>query len=288
VGIGTVPRSFFEVFPDVLLRLDSRGYILDYKAPLDSELYLVQEAWHGKKLQDLLPLQVVAAFERTLQQVFCTQTTEQIEYSLSTGNHKAYYEARVIPFENDEAIALIRNITERQQREERLRHNAFHDALTDLPNRNLFNDRLEMALRRFRRFPTLYFAVFFIDLDSFKQVNDCYGHDVGDQLLKAVAQILQSCVRANDTVARLGGDEFTILLDSITHISEVRNVAERIQEKLNAPLTFSDQVILSGASIGIVLSDFRYRQASDLVKDADTALYQAKQNGKGQYAIFEV
>lgn len=283
-----MPRSFFEVFPDVLLRLDLRGYILDYKAPLDSELYMGQEAWHGKRLQDLFPLQVVAAFERTLQQVFCTQTTEQIEYSLSTGNTKAYYEARVIPCENDEAIALIRNITERQQREERLRHNAFHDALTDLPNRNLFNDRLEMALRRFRRFPTLYFAVFFIDLDSFKQVNDCYGHDVGDQLLKAVAEILQSCVRANDTVARLGGDEFTILLDSITHISEVRNVAERIQEKLNAPLTFSDQVILSGASIGIVLSDFRYRQASDLVKDADTALYQAKQNGKGQYAIFEV
>jgi diguanylate cyclase (GGDEF)-like protein len=288
VGIGTVPRSFFEVFPDVLLRLDSRGYILDYKAPLDSELYLAQEAWHGKRLQDLLPLQVVAAFERTLQQVFCIQTTEQIEYSLSTGNHKAYYEARVIPFENDEAIALIRNITERKQREEKLRHNAFHDALTGLPNRNLFSDRLEMALRRFRRFPKLYFAVFFIDLDSFKQVNDCYGHDVGDQLLKAVAEILQSCVRANDTVARLGGDEFTILLDSITHISEVRNVAERIQEKLNAPLTFSDQVILSGASIGIVLSAFRYRQASDLVKDADTALYQAKQNGKGQYAIFEV
>jgi diguanylate cyclase (GGDEF)-like protein len=156
-----------------------------------------------------------------------------------------------------------------------------------LPNRNLFTDRLEMALRRFRRFPTLYFAVFFIDLDSFKQVNDGYGHDVGDQLLKIVAQILQSCVRANDTVARLGGDEFTILLDSITNIAEVRNVAERIQEKLNAPLSLSEQVIASGASIGIVLSDFRYKQAADLVKDADTALYQAKQNGKSQYAIFE-
>lgn len=284
---GTVPLSFFEIFPDVLLHLNQRGQILDYKAPLDSELYLVQEAWVGKRLQDLLPLQVSAAFERTLHQVFYTQTTEHIEYSLSTGDTKTYYEARVIPCAQDEAIALIRNITERQQREERLRHDAFHDALTGLPNRNLFTDRLEMALRRFRRFPTLYFAVFFIDLDSFKQVNDCYGHDVGDQLLKIVAQILQSCVRANDTVARLGGDEFTILLDSITNIAEVRNVAERIQEKLNAPLSLSEQVIASGASIGIVLSDFRYKQAADLVKDADTALYQAKQNGKSQYAIFE-
>jgi diguanylate cyclase (GGDEF)-like protein len=102
-----------------------------------------------------------------------------------------------------------------------------------------------------------------------------------------VAQILQSCVRANDTVARLGGDEFTILLDSITNIAEVRNVAERIQEKLNAPLTLSSQVILSGASIGIVISTFGYKEALDLLKDADIALYQAKQNGKGQYAVFE-
>jgi diguanylate cyclase (GGDEF)-like protein len=286
VGIGTVLLSVLEVFPDVLLRLNSRGQILDYKAPLDSELYLAQEEWHGKRLRDLLPLQVSAAFERTLNQVFRTQTTEQIEYSLLMGDTKAYYEARVIPCK-DEAFALIRNITERQQREERLRHNAFHDGLTGLPNRSLFIDRLEMALRRFRRFPKLYFAVFFIDLDSFKRVNDVYGHDVGDQLLTVVAQILQSCVRANDTVARLGGDEFTILLDSITNIAEVRNVAERIQEKLNAPLTLSSQVILSGASIGIVVSTFGYKEALDLLKDADTALYQAKQNGKGQYAVFE-
>jgi diguanylate cyclase (GGDEF)-like protein len=282
-----VSISFFEVFPDVLIFLDRKSRILDYKAPLVSELYLVPEEWKGKSLQDLLPLQVSAAFERALQQVFWTQIPEQLEYSLSTGGTKAYYEARVIPYAEDQAIAIIRNITERQRREERLRHDAFHDALTGLPNRNLFTDRLEMAMRRFRRFPTLYFAVFFIDLDSFKQVNDVYGHDVGDQLLQTVAAILQSCVRANDTVARLGGDEFTILLDSITNVAEVRNVAERIQEKINAPLALSDRELLCGASIGIVLSAFRYKQASELVKDADTALYQSKQNGKGQYSIFE-
>jgi diguanylate cyclase (GGDEF)-like protein len=283
-----VPISFFEVFPDVLVILNIGGQIVNYQAPLDSELYLTPEVWDGKRLQDFLPLQVGAAFERTLTQVFFTQTTEHLEYSLSTEGQKYYYEARVIPCSADQAMALIRNITERQQREERLRHNAFHDALTGLPNRHLFTDRLEMALRRFRRFPKLFFAVFFIDLDSFKQVNDSYGHDVGDQLLKVVAQILQSCVRANDTVARLGGDEFTILLDSITNIAEVRNIAERIQEKLNAPLSLSSSVILCGASIGIALSDFRYKQASELIKDADIALYQAKQNGKGQYAIFEL
>ena len=278
--------AFFEVFPDVYLALDQKGRILDYKAPSLSALYLTPSEWSGKRIQDFLPLQVGAAFERTLEQVFNAQTAEYLEYSLLGVEGKTYYEARVIPSSHDQAIVFIRDISERQQREADLRHNAFHDALTGLPNRNLFTDRLEMSLRRFRRFPKLFFAVFFLDLDFFKQVNDRYGHDMGDQLLKAIAEILKSCVRANDTVARLGGDEFTILLDSITSIAEVNNVAERIQEKVRAPLTLSGEFIQCGISMGVVLSAFRYRQAADLVKDADTALYQAKQRGRGQYAIF--
>ncbi len=281
-----MPAPFFEVFPDVCLALDPEGRILDYKAPLHSALYLTTREWAGKNIQDFLPLQVGAAFERTLEQVFCTQAAEYLEYSLPGAEGKTYYEARVIPFSKDQAMVFIRDMSERQQREADLRHDAFHDALTGLPNRNLFTDRLEMSLRRFRRFPKLFFAVFFLDLDFFKQVNDRYGHDMGDQLLKAIAEILKSCVRANDTVARLGGDEFTILLDSITSIAEVKNVAERIQEKVRAPFTLSGELIQCGISMGVVLSAFRYRQAADLIKDADIALYQAKQRGRGQYAIF--
>jgi diguanylate cyclase (GGDEF)-like protein len=281
-----VSAAFFEVFPDVCLALDQKGRILDYKAPPLSALYRMPSEWGGKRIQDFLPLQVGAAFERTLEQVFNAQTAEYLEYSLLGADGKTYYEARVIPSSDDQVIVFIRDISERQQREADLRHNAFHDALTGLPNRNLFTDRLEMSLRRFRRFPKLFFAVFFLDLDFFKQVNDRYGHDMGDQLLKAIAEILKSCVRANDTVARLGGDEFTILLDSITSIAEVNNVAERIQEKVSTPLMLSGESIQCGISMGVVLSAFRYRQAADLVKDADTALYQAKQRGRGQYAIF--
>lgn len=278
--------AFFEVFPDVYLALDQKGRILDYKAPALSALYLAPLEWAGKSIQDFLPLQVGAAFERTLEQVFGAQTAEYLEYSLPDSEGKTYYEARVIPSSENQVIVFIRDISERQQREADLRHNAFHDALTGLPNRNLFTDRLEMSLRRFRRFPKLFFAVFFLDLDFFKQVNDRYGHDMGDQLLKEIAEILKSCVRANDTVARLGGDEFTILLDSITSIAEVNNVAERIQERVRTPLNLSGELIQCGISMGVVLSAFRYRQAADLVKDADTALYQAKQRGRGQYAIF--
>jgi diguanylate cyclase (GGDEF)-like protein len=230
---------------------------------------------------------VVIAFESTLQQVLQTQSAASLDYSLPTEHGKVYYEARLLPCPANQVIAIIRNISDLKRAEEHLRHDALHDALTGLPNRSLFMDRVEMAMQRLRRFPQQCFAVFFIDLDSFKQVNDRFGHGVGDQLLMAIADILRSCVRANDTVARLGGDEFTILLDSITHIEEVCQVAERIQDRLKIPLAIADHSILSGASIGIVLGAFRYQQATDLLKDADAALYQAKKAGKGRYSIFE-
>jgi diguanylate cyclase (GGDEF)-like protein len=131
------------------------------------------------------------------------------------------------------------------------------------------------------------YAVLFIDLDRFKQINDQLGHMVGDQLLMAIADLLRQCIRAGDTVARLGGDEFTILLDDIKALDEVKTVAARIQDQLKAPILIDGNTILIGASVGIVLGSSLYTKAVDLLRDADTALYQAKENGKGCYAIFE-
>lgn len=278
---------FFEFFPDVWVYLTAEGRVLDYRAQPTSEFYLTPELWQNKTIQTLLPLKVGAMFDDTLQQVLRTGHPASLEYTLASAQSNAYYEVRVLPAPPDRAIAILRNISDLKRTEEGLRHNAFHDSLTGLPNRSLFIDRLEMALRRFKRHPKFYFAVFFIDLDGFKQVNDQLGHGVGDQLLAAIAELLRGCVRANDTVARLGGDEFTVLLDSITDIAEVRQVAERILAKFTAPFLLSGHSICSGASIGIVLSAFRYQKAADLLHDADIALYQAKRNGKGQYAFFE-
>lgn len=183
-------------------------------------------------------------------------------------------------------------LAERKRIEAQLRHDAFHDALTDLPNRALFFDRLEHALslvqRRTARHTLDYqFAVLFLDLDRFKVINDSLGHVVGDQLLKQVASRLSSCVRAGDTVARLGGDEFVILLEDIAGLHEAIEVAQRIHQYLRPPIVLDGHEVFVSVSIGIALSSASYSQASQLLRDADTAMYRAKSRGRGCHEVFD-
>ena len=179
------------------------------------------------------------------------------------------------------------DITVRKQAEDQLRQNAFYDTLTQLPNRDLFLDRLSHAIERARRRTDEFFAVLFLDLDHFKSVNDSLGHDVGDLLLGAVAGRLKNCVRAVDTVARLGGDEFIILLEDLESISNTTLVAQRILAELEQPFHLSGHEAFITASIGIAFSSAGYERYEDLLRDADTAMYQAKAAGKAQYASFE-
>jgi diguanylate cyclase (GGDEF)-like protein len=184
-------------------------------------------------------------------------------------------------------------LAERKRIEAQLRHDAFHDALTNLPNRALFFDRLEHALsltqrRTARQLHDNYqFAVLFLDLDRFKVINDSLGHVVGDQLLKQVAQRLSSCIRTGDTVARLGGDEFVILLEDIAGIHEAIEVAQRIHQYLRPPIVLDGHEVFVSASIGIALSSTHYSQASQLLRDADTAMYRAKSRGRGCHEVFD-
>jgi diguanylate cyclase (GGDEF)-like protein len=166
-----------------------------------------------------------------------------------------------------------------------LAQQAFHDSLTELPNRALFADRLEHALARTRRGQQSV-AVLLLDLDGFKQVNDSFGHEAGDQLLVAVAQRLRACLRPADTVARLGGDEFTILLEDIAHLSEATRVAERIEASLRTPFVVDGNETGVTTSIGIAFNDPGQSLPSDLLRNADAAMYEAKHGGKGRYQVF--
>jgi diguanylate cyclase (GGDEF)-like protein/PAS domain S-box-containing protein len=179
------------------------------------------------------------------------------------------------------------DVTGRKQAEQRLQHDAMHDALTGLPNRVLFLDRLDQAIRRAKRAtPSTAAAVLFLDLDRFKLVNDSLGHQVGDRLLIAVARRLESAVRPPDTVARLGGDEFTVLLDGVSDVHEAAAVAERVQHTLREPFDIDDRDLHIDASIGIALADAD--AAPDTVlRDADVAMYRAKAEGKGRHAVFD-
>jgi diguanylate cyclase (GGDEF)-like protein/PAS domain S-box-containing protein len=184
-------------------------------------------------------------------------------------------------------VTTSEDITERKRIEEQLRRNAFYDALTGLPNRAVFLDRLGRALERSRRRRDYVFAVLFIDLDRFKLVNDSFGHMTGDGLLVQTARKLEAAVRPSDTVSRLGGDEFAILADEIHDVSDAVAIAERSQATLAEPVELGGQELFTTASIGIAPGGPNYEHPEDLLRDADIAMYNAKALGKARYEIFD-
>jgi diguanylate cyclase (GGDEF)-like protein/PAS domain S-box-containing protein len=184
-------------------------------------------------------------------------------------------------------IFQIQDITDRKRAEERLLHDAFHDALTGLPNRALFMDHLGLAIARSKRNADQKFAVLYLDLDRFKIINDSLGHMIGDQLLVGIARRLEQCLRPGDTIARLGGDEFTVLIEDITDGADTIYVAERIQSELTVPFNLSGREVFTTVSIGIAPGSSNYERAEDILRDADTAMYRAKTMGKARHEIFD-
>jgi diguanylate cyclase (GGDEF)-like protein/PAS domain S-box-containing protein len=184
-------------------------------------------------------------------------------------------------------VVNYHDINERKAFEEQLEHQAFHDDLTDLPNRQLFVDCLEQALRRTsRRTGRKKVAVLFMDLDNFKVVNDSLGHEIGDHLLVAVGERIRESLRPEDTLARLGGDEFTVLVENVEEPADAVRVAERIIEAHREPFGLGGQELFIKPSIGIALGTVHTTSPKDLLRNADTAMYRAKKGGLG-YRVFE-
>jgi diguanylate cyclase (GGDEF)-like protein len=190
---------------------------------------------------------------------------------------------------------LAQEMEARQQADNRMLHIALHDALTDLPNRMLLMERIASCIERGKRSEKRQFAVLYCDLDNFKIINDSLGHRVGDQLLVQVAKTLNQALRtsstekrpSSDTVARLGGDEFVILLDDVPDEQYAIVIAERVKDALAHPILVEHNKLVLGASVGVAVSTGEYTDAIDLLRDADTALYHAKDRGKGCVALFD-
>ena len=183
-------------------------------------------------------------------------------------------------------IYQLHDITSRRQAEDRLHHVAFHDSLTDLANRNCFNERLNAAVERNSTDAAQGFAVMFMDLDRFKLVNDSLGHQAGNALLCEVARRLCAAVRPGDLVARLGGDEFAVLLEQVQEPGPALVLAQRLQQVLSVPMMISGTEVVPVVSIGITFSDLGYRSADEVLRDADLAMYEAKADGSRNVALF--
>jgi diguanylate cyclase (GGDEF)-like protein len=192
------------------------------------------------------------------------------------------------PLPSKRFVRTYSDITALKKADEQDVYDAFHDPLTGLPNRALFMDRLQhiIAASQRRRGASNY-AVFFLDLDRFKIINDSHGHTIGDQLLVVVGRKLADCIRPGDTIARIGGDEFAILLENISDDAYAVNVAERIREKLAVSIDIKSHKIFTSISIGIALGSSGYERPEQVLRDADIAMYEAKGRGNGSYEIFD-
>lgn len=212
---------------------------------------------------------------------------------LSKQGQETAVEDSAAPIYNDRghlegSVMVVRDSTEQRRIEAQLEYNALHDDLTQLPNRALFLNRLQQALDRAQRSPEFGFAVMLLDLDRFKSINDTLGHLIGDRLLMEITPRLQTHLRSIDTVARFGGDEFAILLEDITDVAVVCRTAKRILSELRTPFLVGNHELLITASLGIVLSSIPHEQTTDLLRDADIAMYRAKARGYGDYELFDL
>jgi diguanylate cyclase (GGDEF)-like protein len=184
--------------------------------------------------------------------------------------------------------SLKKQIEQRKEIELQLIHDAHHDDLTSLPNRVMFNSRLELAIASKQRYDDHNFALLFIDLDRFKNINDTLGHQAGDEFLIEASKRISACKRSLDLLARLGGDEFVILVDKFTHLSDVETIAKRIVDSIAAPFLIENKEVFSGASIGVAEITKDYSEADSVLRDSDAAMYQAKSLGRNRYVMFDI
>ncbi|WP_321532756.1 diguanylate cyclase domain-containing protein [uncultured Desulfuromonas sp.] len=207
----------------------------------------------------------------------------------TTGDTINYFDVSASPINNAnnkpvQVVRVARNITENKQQEAQIRKLAYHDALTGLPNRALFHDRLNQALLQCER-ESCCGAIAFLDLDLFKSINDAYGHAAGDMLLKVVARRLSGCVRESDTVARIGGDEFLLILRDLKDRDSAVILLEQLIESVCKPITLNNETIRTSASIGLCFYPQHGTAIDDLLKCADGAMYEAKRSGRNTYTI---
>lgn len=288
-------RSVIQSASDAILLIDSEGHIILWNKSAAEIFGYAEYEIIGTPVTALMGSRyaqraVAAGIRFTLEHVISPHSGQTLE---AVGRRK---DGTEFPLELSGSVwhtsdgvyytGIIRDITARRSVEHRLMHEAWHDSLTGLPNRAHFKTILEGAISDNRSKRDHKFAVLFLDLDRFKVINDGLGHLVGDKLLVAIAERLQGCVRPGDTVSRFGGDEFTILLNDIKDFEAVTEIAERLQSKLAAAFWVDSFEIFTSASIGIVMSDAGHDNPDAFLRDADSAMYRAKETGKARYEIF--
>ena len=287
-------RAVLAAIPDTFFRLNRDGFYLDYEQGHDASAAFPTENCVGKHVSEVFPQEIADRLVEQMHAVFDTQSIRSVDYELTRYGTVQHFEARLVATGPQEVLGLVRDISERKRTEEQIRRLAYCDSLTGIPNRQAFLETLERELHR-SKVGNKKFAVLFMDLDSFKRINDTLGHNVGDDLLKIVSERLRETIRPSDLVsrvdsasnlARLGGDEFTILIPDLERVENALNVAHRVKEAMRRPFVIEGNEIFVTASIGISLFPEDGDDCDSLLKYADTAMYHAKNCGKNNAKLY--
>jgi diguanylate cyclase (GGDEF)-like protein/PAS domain S-box-containing protein len=284
-------RALTEQSTDIILIADPSGQIKYASPSLPAVLALQGGSLVGTNMRDLVHPDDFAKTMITEPRSVAYRQSPIVEFRLRHADGRwLYFECVVrnlIQHENIGGVVYnARDITERKHAQEQLLFNATHDALTGLPDRALFLGRLQSVVDRMKRHPHEAAAVLFIDIDDFKVVNDCYGHAIGDALIKEVSDRLRACIRSDGTIARMGGDEFTVLAEDVTDPSDAIRVAERIQSSFKRPFLLEGLEVFKSMSIGIALTSPE-TSAEAVLQNADIAMYRAKSQGKARSELFD-
>ena len=290
-------QAIFQAIPDQLLHLDKTGKIITYKSGSGSHHYFSTEKLINKSIVEITSREISHQFISAIEDVISNRRTVLFEFVEIYNKKTCYYEVRMMLVKSDQVIAIIRDISEKKLVEDQMAYMAYHDSLTGLPNNHLFRDRVTHCIASAKRNNTKL-AVMFLDLDRFKLINDTLGHSTGDKLLQATAERLQNCIRSSDSIAlnsnapinpsiaRLGGDEFIILLESIVDIKVISRIAERMVNEINQPIYIGQQEVFTSSSIGIALYPDDGKDVDTLLKNADAAMYYAKDQGRNNFQYY--
>jgi diguanylate cyclase (GGDEF)-like protein/PAS domain S-box-containing protein len=279
-------ETIFEAIPDLFFLMKPDGTIIDYHASSEKNLFLPPSQFIGKLMTDILPEKVANKFQTYIAKALKQDAMISFEYELSVPSGLSFFEARINHLvKYNQFMVIIREITEQHKSAELIRHQAYYDSLTLLPNRFLALDRLQQILIEAQR-KNQEAAVLFLDLDDFKKVNDSLGHEIGDKLLIESSHRLQQVLRDEDTVGRLGGDEFIILLRGLTEPNDALAITEKLLKVFRDPFRINGRQLILTMSIGIAIFPKNGLCVSDLLRNADTAMYQAKALGRNTYSFF--
>ena len=279
-------ETIFNAIPDLFFLMEVDGIIVDYHTGDEKNLYVSPHQFIGKRMTDLLPPEVVSKFQSHVEKILQQEGMITFEYELIMPHGLVHFEARMsyLP-EYNQIVLIIRDVSEQYKSAEIIRQQAYFDTLTSLPNRFLALDRLSQMLTEAER-NNEKTAVLFLDLDDFKKINDSLGHEIGDKVLIQSAQRLKQVLREGDTVGRLGGDEFIVLLRGISEHHDALVTTENLLKSFREPFVIDGRELMLTLSIGVAISPENGHCASDLLRNADTAMYQAKDLGRNTYSFF--